>query len=1007
MIFNGKTTEEAINNGLKAFNIPREFVEIKELGQMYTPNGIEYCVDISFNMKTTNNSASNTLSQNEENNDKASELKEVKQQDKNVYLNLKDTIKEFIIELEQTHKASKNTIESYERDMRQFLDYVDLKKENYIEYTKKDVESYLEFLEQLGKKEASRARAVATLKKFYSFLLNKNIITDISIINMKSIHVEKKDNSESKSATNIKILKSFNAKYSSSDSLKICRDKALLEVLGKLELKPTEIVTLKVGDFNFATKRLNVGGKLYELDEECAEAIEKYINDARKYLASNQDETTLFLNTTGEAMTRQGFWKIVKFYAEDVDASEVDYIAEEEIKGNNNGIIISSTTSSSGQLDLFGIAEMPKVEKVNEKAKDAFRAFKDEKTLFEVLSDEKLSCSEMREYILAISTSENINDYDLNSNLTPLIYAYMSGKKELISDLIEVGADINLPDKSTLLTLLHISAANGDADLVEKLILSGANVNAESKLKMTPIMCALAKIIKDDEEQKELSEIDITEQSNKKILEILIKNGADLTIKMPKSEKTIADLMENLNINTDFNNNLDTIENSVNETVESEQEVEVKTEEEEEAPPKTQVFLKLKGKDLYKVLELEVVDNSFTLQRTIEKALEDEDGNINEDITFLAKDKIDIEYADLYRTINSICKELPGIEIYATYTDIDFDPFYFMFYSKPYSTEFTEGYIEPTTAMDFNELSEEDFINYVINNNRNIKSKLNSEELEMLENAINDNAFLNNYTGVYNKELLLEICIFNEWNFNDIAESVRADKKFVLDFIKRASCMVRILEYLPINLSVDREILKQLFLKNGSELENADKITQWDQSLVYYACKNRGGAFEYAHPMLKKDKDYIYELSKTSSVFEYADDSLKSDYDYVYKLLEVDPYAIQYASDELRDNDTLAKRAISKEPSTLWCVSDRLRDDEDTVIYACLLDISALECASERLQNDKEFIELIEKMTGKKFVVEENEEMNKLAEHMAKSTKKGEEALESLRELMKKMGVGD
>ena len=93
------------------------------------------------------------------------------------------------------------------------------------------------------------------------------------------------------------------------------------------------------------------------------------------------------------------------------------------------------------------------------------------------------------------------------------------------------------------------------------------------------------------------------------------------------------------------------------------------------------MFLKLKGKDLYKVLDVEEVDRDFTLKRAIEKVLEDKEGNINREKTLFIKDKIDFEYLDLFKTVQAITKELPGLEIYASYTDIDFDPFYYMFYS--------------------------------------------------------------------------------------------------------------------------------------------------------------------------------------------------------------------------------------------------------------------------------------------------------------------------------------
>ena len=102
--------------------------------------------------------------------------------------------------------------------------------------------------------------------------------------------------------------------------LKGTRDKAMLEFAYATGMRVTEIINLNIEDVNLEGEYVicRVGSKQRNipLGSLSLKALKEYIDETRPILIRNEKEKALFVNVNGQRLTRQGFWKIVKYYKE-------------------------------------------------------------------------------------------------------------------------------------------------------------------------------------------------------------------------------------------------------------------------------------------------------------------------------------------------------------------------------------------------------------------------------------------------------------------------------------------------------------------------------------------------------------------------------------------------------------------------------------------------------------------------------------------------------------------
>jgi integrase/recombinase XerD len=230
---------------------------------------------------------------------------------------LQDSLQDYLNYLSVERGLAKNTLESYGRDLRQYLSYLTEKKNLELKNsTQATVIGYLLLLQARGKATATLSRNLAAIKSYYHFLAREGLIERDPTINLDAPKQEKRLPRVLSVQDVERLLEQPDLKTPGG-----IRDRAMLEVLYATGLRVSELVSLKINDLNLEMSYIRCFGKgskerIVPLGSVATKYVKIYLDHARKFLASSPYESTLFLNHHGKGLTRQGFWKIIKKYAE-------------------------------------------------------------------------------------------------------------------------------------------------------------------------------------------------------------------------------------------------------------------------------------------------------------------------------------------------------------------------------------------------------------------------------------------------------------------------------------------------------------------------------------------------------------------------------------------------------------------------------------------------------------------------------------------------------------------
>ena len=224
-------------------------------------------------------------------------------------------IKQFLDFLQNEKKLSNNTLQSYSRDINQYKEYLEKNEINYIKVENEQINNYMNYLQEKGKKTSTISRNLASIRSFYQYLVRIKKIKKDPTENIQSPKVEKRVPSVLTSQE-IELL----LNQPKDVDLKGTRDKAMLEVAYATGMRVTEIISLNLEDVHleegFVTCNSSGKQRNIPLGSISVRALKEYINDARPIMIKDENEKSLFVNVNGKRLTRQGFWKIVKFYKE-------------------------------------------------------------------------------------------------------------------------------------------------------------------------------------------------------------------------------------------------------------------------------------------------------------------------------------------------------------------------------------------------------------------------------------------------------------------------------------------------------------------------------------------------------------------------------------------------------------------------------------------------------------------------------------------------------------------
>ncbi|MEA5151790.1 MAG: site-specific tyrosine recombinase XerD [Oscillospiraceae bacterium] len=211
-------------------------------------------------------------------------------------------------------KASLNTLSSYLRDVRQLGEYLDDHSVESIETADEEaLGDYIGWLRSKGKSVATVSRSIASIKCLYTYLCIRKLVND----NPASKLVPDKSTQKLPQILTSREVELLLEQPECVDA-KGYRDRAMLELLYATGIRVTELIDLNVGDVNLSAGVIRCCSRNKErfipMYPAAIKALDEYMALVRPQMIALPDEQSLFVNVSGERMSRQGFWKIIKFY---------------------------------------------------------------------------------------------------------------------------------------------------------------------------------------------------------------------------------------------------------------------------------------------------------------------------------------------------------------------------------------------------------------------------------------------------------------------------------------------------------------------------------------------------------------------------------------------------------------------------------------------------------------------------------------------------------------------
>lgn len=232
---------------------------------------------------------------------------------------MENHIDAFILYLHNMKKTSENTELSYRRDLFKVQVFMENRGIGDVDgITKDDLDAYVESMEEKKFAAATISRNIASLKAFYHYLVKEGIVTEDIAEELKAPKIEKKI---PEILTMDEVIRLLN--QPKGDSPKEIRDKAMLELLYATGIRVSELISLKVSDVNlkmgYILCRDSNKERIIPFGREAKHALIKYLDKTREEMLGSNDSDVLFSNCSGQAMSRQGFWKLIKYYAKKAD----------------------------------------------------------------------------------------------------------------------------------------------------------------------------------------------------------------------------------------------------------------------------------------------------------------------------------------------------------------------------------------------------------------------------------------------------------------------------------------------------------------------------------------------------------------------------------------------------------------------------------------------------------------------------------------------------------------
>ncbi len=229
---------------------------------------------------------------------------------------MEGNIQSFINYLSIEKDASYNTQISYERDLKKLKEYLEQQKITRVqEVSETSLNSYILFLEKEGKAASTVSRYIASFKGFFEYCYKKGLISDDPAERLKPPKVEKKFPQILTISETQKLIEGPDMNCD-----KGIRDRAMLELLYATGIRVSELISLKKEDMNLAMEYVVCHEKskdrIIPFGSAAKNALAVYLEQTRSHMIGEGESEYLFVNCSGKPMSRQGFWKLIKHYAQ-------------------------------------------------------------------------------------------------------------------------------------------------------------------------------------------------------------------------------------------------------------------------------------------------------------------------------------------------------------------------------------------------------------------------------------------------------------------------------------------------------------------------------------------------------------------------------------------------------------------------------------------------------------------------------------------------------------------
>ncbi|EPY2280359.1 site-specific tyrosine recombinase XerD [Clostridium sporogenes] len=287
---------------------------------------------------------------------------------------MKNIIENYIKDL-QKKNLSKNTLEAYKRDVEKFSEFVKGREENILSVDTVTIMAFVQYLQREGRATSSIVRNIVSIRNFYKYLIRKNMVSEDPTLGYEIPKIER---TIPKILSVEEVDKLLNSPDSSKKGL---RDKSMLELMYATGVKITELLNLNIYDINLKFNYIKCRGskkreRIIPIGSYAVKCLKNYLKVRPAINVYNLDY--LFLNLKGTQMTRQGFWKIIKFYAKEASIDkEIDsYTLRHSFAVHllQNGADIKSVQELLGHKDLaatqiyYSISKKSKIAEVYKNA---------------------------------------------------------------------------------------------------------------------------------------------------------------------------------------------------------------------------------------------------------------------------------------------------------------------------------------------------------------------------------------------------------------------------------------------------------------------------------------------------------------------------------------------------------------------------------------------------------------------------------------------------------------